>query len=137
MRYSCIAASLCFGMASGAVQPPDLVRVYPLGGQAGSTVSLEILGSRLSNVTGVEFDSRDLVWEKTTQSSPGKVTGEVRIAPTAALGAHRLRAITLDGPSNSAIFSVGQFRCIIEIEPNDTLGQVQRTAFLPAQGQGR
>src|SRR5438477_3891950 len=110
MRYSCVFASLCLGVAWGAVQPPELVRIYPLGGQAGSTVSLEILGSHLSNITGVEFDSRDLVWEKTTQSSPGKITGEVRIAPTAALGAHRLRAITLDGPSTSAIFHVGRSR---------------------------
>src|SRR5437870_9421466 len=135
MRYSCLAASLCLGMAWGAV--PELVRIYPLGGQAGSTISLEILGSHLSNVTGVEFDSRDLVWEKTIQSSPGKVTGEVRIAPTAALGAHRLRAITLDGPSTSAIFNVGQFRSIIESEPNDTWDRAQRIASLPAEVQGR
>src|SRR5262249_23771946 len=98
---------------------------------------LEILGSRLSNVTSVEFDSRDLVWEKTTQSSPGKVTGEVRIAPTAALGTHRLRAITLDGPSTSALFNVGQYRSIIEIEPNDTWDRAQRIASLPAEVQGR
>src|SRR5262245_5112160 len=137
MRFSCIAVSLCFGMASGAVQPPELVRVYPLGGQAGSTVSLEILGARLSNVTGVEFDSRDLIWEKTTQSSPGKVTGNVRIAHTAALGAHRLRVITLDGPSSSALFGVGQFRSIIEIEPNEVLDRAQRITSLPAEVQGR
>src|SRR6266446_5068117 len=116
MRYPCLAVSLWPGVAVGAVHPPELVRVYPLSGQAGSTVSLEILGSRLSNITGVEFDSRDLIWEKTTQSGPGKVTGQVRIAPTAALGAHRLRAITLDGPSTSAIFNVGQFRSVIETE---------------------
>src|SRR2546422_780201 len=112
MRYSCVAALLWLGVALGAVQPPQLVRGYPLGGQAGSVVSLEILGSHLSNISGVEFDSRDLVWQKTMQSSPGRVTGELRVAPIAALGAHRLRVITLDGPSNSAIFNVGQFHSI-------------------------
>src|SRR5215470_8988478 len=110
------------GLALGQARPPELVRVFPLGGQAGTTVSLEILGERLSNVVTVEFDARDLVW-KTTQASPVKVTGEVRISPSAALGAHMLRVITLDGPSNSAIFNIGQFPSPREIEPNNKLGQ--------------
>src|SRR5260370_34476409 len=98
MRLACLAISLWLGIGAAG---PALIRIYPLGGQAGTTVSLEILGQSLSNATGVEFDSQDLVWERATQSSPGKLTGEVRIAAGAALGTHRLRVTTLDGPSNS------------------------------------
>src|SRR5439155_15756347 len=42
----------------------------------------------------------------------------------------------LDGPSTSAIFNVGQFRSIIESEPNDQFDKAQRIA-LPAEVQGR
>src|SRR2546430_11378107 len=61
-----------------------------------------------------------------------KVTGEVRIAPTAALGVHRLRAITLDGPSTSALFSVGQFRSGRAIE-RDRARSEEHTSELQSQ----
>src|ERR1700681_1859664 len=109
MQLALLAISLCLQISAGAAAP-ELIRIYPLGGQAGTTVSLEILGQRLSNVTGVEFDTQDLLWERTTQSGPGKIIGDVRIAPEAALGAHRLHVNTLDGPSTTALFNVGQLR---------------------------
>lgn len=121
----------------GAVRPPELVRIYPLGGQAGMTVGVEILGKQLSNLVSVEFDTKDLVWEEKGKASPGKVSGEIRIAPDAALGAHRLRVITLDGPSDSVLFNVGQFPAPAEVEPNDQLETAQRIASLPAEIQGR
>ncbi len=136
-RTSGLAALLFIGVAAPGAHPPELVRIYPLGGQAGTTVSLEILGSRLSNVIGVMFDSQELVWDqKTAQGGPVKATGNVRIAPTAALGAHTLRVITLDGPSTSAIFNVGQFPSPKEVEPNDKLESAQRIP-LPVEVQGR
>ncbi|MEP6538966.1 MAG: hypothetical protein ABJF23_26760 [Bryobacteraceae bacterium] len=137
MRLSCLAASLWLGVAFAAANAPDLVRVYPLSGQAGTTVQVEILGNRLSNITGAEFDSPDLVWQKTTNSAPGKVTGEVWIASSAALGAHRVRLTGLDGPSNSAIFNVDQFPSIAESEPNDVWNEAQRISSFPVQVQGR
>ena len=49
-----------------------------------------------------------------------------------------LRAITLDGPSNSAIFNVGQFPSpISEVEPNNKLDRAQRFCPLPVEVQGR
>ena len=133
-----LAVLWSIGVAHGAAQPPELIRVFPLGGQAGTTVSLEILGGRLSNITGVEFDSQDLVWDqKTSQAGPVKVKGDVRISRTAALGAHSLRVMTLDGPSNSAIFNVGQFPSPKEVEPNNKLDQAQRLPSLPVEVQGR
>src|SRR3954454_14177370 len=80
------------------VEPPKLIRVYPLGGQLGTVVKVELLGERLSNFSRLEFDCGQLIWERTLDSQPGKVTGEVRINPQAALGAHRLRILSQDGP---------------------------------------
>ena len=138
LTASGFAVLISMGVALGEAHPPELVRVFPLGGQAGTTVSLEILGKRFSNITGVEFDSQDLVWDqKTSQAGPVKVTGDVRISGTAALGAHTLRVMTLDGPSNSAIFNVGQFPSPREIEPNNKLDQAQRLPSLPVEVQGK
>lgn len=137
MRFSCPVALLFAAVAFAEVRPPDLVRIYPLSGQTGSMIVLEILGTNFSNVTGVEFDSRDLAWEKTIQSTPGKITGQVRIASTAALGAHRLRVNTLDGPSGSGIFNVEQFPSLAEVEPNDQLQRAQPIASFPVNVQGR
>ena len=134
----CSALLCSTSVALAAAHPPELIRIFPLGGQAGTTISLEILGGRLSNVIGVEFDTKDLFWDqKTAQASPVKVTGEVRISPTAAMGAHILRVITLDGPSNSALFNVGQFPSPKEVEPNNKLAQAQRLSALPVEVQGR
>jgi len=138
LAASGLAVLFSLGAALGAAHPPEVVRVFPLGGQAGTTVSLEILGGRLSNIVGVQFDSQDLVWDqKTTQAGPIKVTGDVRISRAAALGAHTLRVVTLDGPSNSAIFNVGQFSSPREIEPNNKLDQAQKLSSLPVEVQGR
>src|ERR1700730_13081856 len=113
MRLSFLAISLCLQIGAGAAAP-ELIRIYPLGRQAGTTVSLEILGQQLSNGARVEFDTQDLLWERTPQSGPGKIIGEVRIAPEAALGAHSLHVNTLDGPSTTALFNVGQLRSVVE-----------------------
>ena len=99
--------------ATQASQPlPKLVRIYPLGGQAGTSVRVEILGDLLSNATGVDFDCKGLVWAETTNASHGKLSGVIKIAANAPLGPHLLRAKTLDGYSTSLLFNVGQFLSI-------------------------
>jgi hypothetical protein len=137
MRACAIALYLLAAIAPAAAQPPRLVRLSPLGGQSGTTVSLEILGERLSNVTGVEFDCRDLIWKQTTHSSPDKLVGDVWISQTAPPGAHIVRVLTLDGPSNSGLFNVGPFRSDAEVEPNDQLERASPISAFPADIQGR
>ena len=44
------------------VPSPKISRIYPLGGQRGTTVAVEILGQFLANTRQVEFDCRDLIW---------------------------------------------------------------------------
>lgn len=131
-----LAVSLSF--ASGRAQPPPkLSRVYPLGGQLGTTVPVEILGERLSDAARLEFDCKDLTWERTTEeSTPGKLKGAISISGTAALGSHMFRIITRGGSSNSGIFNVGQFRSIAEIEPNNNPAVAQTINAFPVEVQG-
>jgi hypothetical protein len=114
---------------------PKLVRVYPLGGQQGTTVALEILGEQLARATSVEFDTPDLKWERMDKAAAEQVNGSLSIAKTASLGPHILRVATAEGYSTSLLFNVSQIPSILEAEPNDR--QPQRIAALPVEIQGR
>ena len=66
-----LLVSVC---AMGAdFEPPALARLHPLGGRAGSVVEVEILGTKLETALGVEFDCKELVWERTTLREAGRV----------------------------------------------------------------
>jgi hypothetical protein len=128
---------LCAGEAMAEPQAPRLARLYPLAGQAGTTVSLEMLGERFSNVTGVEFDCQDLVWQESTFSSPHRLVGSVSISPSAALGLHTVRVRTLDGLSNSGLINVTSFRTASEVEPNDKVNLATAISSFPVDIQGK
>ena len=93
---------------------PQLHRLVPFGGMRGTEAAVEMIGEQLSNTTGVWFDSPDLAWVKTVESSSGRVRGTVRIASTAALGPHLVNVRTLDGRTNSRLFNVTQFPSVHE-----------------------
>jgi hypothetical protein len=135
LTLACLCASLL--AAAEPAADPRIVRVYPLGGRQGASVTLEILGEHLSNATTVEFDCRDLIWTETKLASAGKLSGTVSIAPGAALGPHVLRARGLDGDSSSALFNVSQFASLLESEPNNAVSGAQAVPSLPIDIQGR
>jgi len=116
---------------------PKIVRIYPLGAQRGTSVAVEILGEFLSNTQSVEFDCQDLVWTRTLTTGSGKISGNVAISSDAALGPHLLRVLTLDGPSTSALFNVGQFPSMSETELNDLPERAQFLPTFPVEVQGR
>ena len=133
LLLTCVAVAAA---ASAAPLVPAVSRVFPLEGQRGEQVELEILGEYLSNTTSVEFDSKDVVWTGASYTSSAKLVGKVAIAPDAPLGLHRLRVRTLEGYSNSVLFSVGQFRTVLEAEPNDVLLDSQAILQAPIAVQG-
>lgn len=110
---------------------PWVDRVLPLGARTGSTVTVELHGEYLSNVTEVRFDTTDLRWIETKEADSGHVVGLVEVADNAALGPHRLQLYSQDGPSNSRLFNVTQFPALAEFEPNDKLDQAQRIELTP------
>jgi hypothetical protein len=140
LRFSLHLAAVSFlatQLYAADVALPAIVRVFPLGGTAGSSVTLELSGERLSNTRSVQFDCNDLRWTKTLDSSSGKVVGLVSISRDASLGPHMLHAVTDDGPSNSAIFNVGQFPSVLEREPNDRTAEAQFLDTGPLEVQGK
>ncbi len=137
MRYVLFLALACCAISQAAQPLPRIVRIYPLGGQAGTSVAVELLGDQLSNAIGVKFDCGDLVWAETTHTSHGKLSGVIEIAPGASLGAHLIRVATRDGDSTSLLFNVGQFPSATEKETNNHLEDAQELPQLPIEVQGR
>ncbi|MBM3735595.1 MAG: hypothetical protein FJW39_07390 [Acidobacteria bacterium] len=107
---------LVFTLAAAAAdfEPASLIRLHPMGGQAGTEVEIEILGTRLDGTTGVEFDCADLEWLRFTKRETGVVAGVLRIAPAAAPGGHMLRVMTALGPTSSLLFNVGRYPALVE-----------------------
>src|SRR5262245_12169133 len=99
------------GKGDLGVRLPAIERILPLGGQAGTEVAVSLLGDMLSNAEGIDFDCADLSFSL-SGSNAGSLDGKIRISPTAALGPHLFRVTTKDGPTNSLVFTVGQFRPI-------------------------
>jgi len=110
---------------------PWIDRVIPLGARSGSTVTVELHGKHLSNMTEVRFDTTDLRWVQTKEADSGHVVGLVKVAHNASLGPHRLQLYSQDGPSNSRLFNVTQFPAMAEAEPNDRLDQAQPIELTP------
>lgn len=100
---------------------PHLARVSPLGGQAGSTVEVELTGDQLASIKSVRFDTPDIEWLGVTAAAETTVKGRIRIAPAALLGPHRIQIITANGPTNSRLFNVNQFPSTPEVEPVQTI----------------
>jgi len=120
----------------GAVTPPQLEKVTPLGGQRGIEVRVEFTGTGLINVNSAVFDSQDLAWKSTVEAAPDKVVGVIAIGARAALGPHIVRLRGLDGDSGSFLFNVGQFPVRPETEPNDTHEQAQILSGFPLEVYG-
>lgn len=100
---------------------PHVTRVSPLGGQAGTVVEVEFRGKELEGFTGARFDTEDLQWVETTSKAAELVRGKVRIAAGAALGPHRIQALTAAGPANTRLFNVFQFPDVREVEPKQRI----------------
>jgi hypothetical protein len=139
LRPTCLAlVAVCVSPLTGSNPGgPAIARVFPLGGQQGTSITIQILGDGLSNATTVQFDCEDVKWLKTTHASSSKLAGMITISAHAPLGPHILKVATLDGYSTSAIFNVGQFPSMLETEPNDRPAVAQEIHSLPVEIQGR
>jgi hypothetical protein len=117
-----------------AMAEPHLARVAPLGGQAATTVEVEFQGKDLDGVTAVQFDTPQLAWLATTANSATSLKGRVRISATAALGPHRVRLITRNGPTNSRLFNVHEFPGVTETEPRQSIALTPQVVHGYLQG---
>jgi len=108
-------------LSCAAFAGPHLSRIVPLGGQAGTTVEVELAGKELDSFERVTFEANQIEWVETLSATAESVKGRVRIGKSAALGPYRFRAITSKGPSNSRLFNVHEFPGVMEQEPRQTV----------------
>lgn len=128
LRTAAKLAAACLGVlfvATGAsAQLPHirLDRIFPLGGAAGSEVTLEIAGKDLDDAKALHFDHPGFQaeWVKPNQF-------RVRIAPDVPAGTYDVRAVGKYGISAGRLFAVGRgLTEVAEVEPNDTPDKAQR-----------
>ncbi len=130
MRFPAVAALgplavLLVGTVEAYSGRPTIDRIFPLGALRGTTVSVELRGTNLSNTISVEFDCDELRWVATTRQGTWRVEGKVTVDDGAALGPHLVRLRSVDGLSTTIIFNVGQFPDVIESEPNNSIRRAQ------------
>jgi hypothetical protein len=114
-----------WGLSAGALhaQLPHirLDRIFPLGGEVGTQVLLEIAGHDMDGVEALRFDDPEL---KAALVKPNQFL--VTIAPQAHRGSHDVRAVGKYGISGARLFAVSRgLTEVSEKEPNDTPEQAQ------------
>jgi hypothetical protein len=116
----CALCVLC-GAVFAELPHVRLDSVYPLGGQVGSEVVLEIGGKDLDDVTALHFDHPGLraVHLKDKQF-------RLTIAPDVPPGTYEVRAVGKYGISGAQLFEVGRgLTEVAEKEPNDSPDKAQ------------
>src|SRR5437762_2933899 len=98
-----------------------LDRIFPLGGEVGTQVLVEIAGNDLEDVKALHFDDPGL---QAVLVKPNQF--RVTIAPQTRRGSHDVRAVGKYGISGARLFAVSQgLTEVSEREPNDTPEQAQ------------
>ncbi len=127
MRTAFLALAISFS----ATASPNIIRVTPLGGQAGTVVEVEVTGKDLAGFQTAWFDTTDLEWIESIETKAESVRGKIRIKANAALGPHRIQARTIQGPTNTRLFNVHEFPGVNEVEPNDRQTSAQPIELKP------
>ena len=154
-----VFALLLFGVFQGGggaaeLHPttPEVIHLFPLGGQPGSSVEVEILGRNLEGahalwadteaiqcrVVRVEPGSARMKEGRKVKDIPGqRVVAAVKIDPGARQGPHALRLVSAKGVSNELIFWVVPMPTLREgAEEHGTAEQAQ-TLAVPSALSGR
>ncbi len=122
----CLAFSLFFvsgALAQSVCLPsPRLLTTMPMGGQAGTEVSIAIAGDFLENVEQLYFSDPRIV-AKPEMSEAGPVANRflVRIAADTPADVYEARVMTRLGLSSSRAFSVGTITEVVSDKPNTSL----------------
>ncbi|MBI1897005.1 MAG: hypothetical protein HYS04_10850, partial [Acidobacteria bacterium] len=118
---------------------PALSAVFPPGAEPGAKVRVELLGDYLDRAQAVVFVGRGMagagegsvgaqtseapIRARIVESRFTRLILDLEIGVNAAFGEHYFRVVTPRGPSNIALFRVGDQPHVLEKEPNSTLEQ--------------
>lgn len=111
---------------------PELTRLFPPGGQAGTTVSVEASGKFPVWPLQAWSDTDSIQWSFEETSGKLKAT----IAADAKPGLHWLRLYHPNGATAVRPFLVGNIPEQIELEPNDRVTEASAIAALPCSIHG-
>jgi hypothetical protein len=120
-------ALACAGSARGASPSVDALR--PHGGQRGTEVKLILGGARLSDARAILFYQPGITATSVRAISDRSVETMLRIDADCPPGLHEFRLVTASGLSEVRSFSVGLFREIGEVEPNNEFAAPQAIAM--------
>jgi len=116
-RLSIAACSVLFSAQVVFGQtPPVLTTVFPMGGQAGTTVDVTVGGSNLESLTSLQCTIPGIQCEKLDASS-FRLTIPAETLP----GLYDLWAIGSNGVSAIRTFTTGRRAEQLEVEPNDSV----------------
>jgi hypothetical protein len=157
-----IGAFLWLGLRA-APPVPDLISIFPFGGQPGAQFTVTMRGRALDRVTGIWFDCDQLsaTVSALAPESPGAAQAstkapaaakkrpssggplqllslEVRVAPHAAAGVHYLRVLTPGGLSNPLPIRIHAEPSVMEAAvPHELPAGSQPLAIYPAVVNGK
>lgn len=131
---------------------PEVIHIFPLGGQPGSSVEIEIQGRNLEGARALWADT-DAVQGRVVRVEPGsarmkegrkvreipgqKVVAAVEIDPGAQLGPHALRLVSAKGVSNEMIFWVVPMPTLHETDGEHGTAKEAQAIAVPSALSGR
>jgi len=124
---------------------PEILSFFPIGGQRGSVVEVEVRGKDVGGCYGAWFTDQDLAAEvkaiaiaklpegkKVDKKAPVEyeVSLQIKVASSAALGPHPLRLVSPQGVSNAVLFHVYDEPAITELPtPHPVPHEAQEITF--------
>ena len=135
------------GNTDGSMKEPAVLSVFPLGGQQGTTLEVQIRGKNLGGTYAVWVDGRELkarvdrvdeiklkeydLVTKAWKNQPGyRVSVQLEIDGSVEAGTYAIRAVSPQGVSNALPFRVTSDPVLTETEdPHQTPGAAQELRF--------
>ena len=135
------------GYPADSIKGPELLSLFPLGGQRGTTVEVHMRGKNLAGSYAVWVDGRELkarvdrvdeiqlkeydLVKKAWKSQPGyRVSFQMEIVGGAEIGTRSIRAVTPQGVSNAMPFRVTSHPVLTETgDPHQTPEAAQNIRF--------
>jgi len=123
--------------AQPAAKTPQITSVFPAGGQRGSTVSFEVKGKNLGEVTDLHFSGPGAKVENLEAKGADRLLAKVAIDKDAPLGNIALRALAADGLSNLKMFRVDELPEAIEADAKNDLPHEAQSIDFPVAINGQ